>query len=231
MNKEPAARQISYRFELVDGPVWEYTFYFDKRNHIIPEANQEIRSWTLLENQKCSHCPLNSEQNKQCPIARNLDRVVEDSKNAISCKDALVTVKTKDRTYSKNCPTQVGLHSLFGLIMASSGCPHMEWLRPLARFHLPFLQPEEALFRVLSVALLEQLFTNPSSAVQDCAEKVRARYIDVESVNHDFIKRIRTYCDGDADKNAIATLDVFVQLYQFQQSDNFESLKVFFDNN
>lgn len=118
--------------------------------------------------------------------------------------------------------------SLFGLIMASSGCPHMEWLRPLARFHLPFSKLKETTFRVLSQELLRLYFTNSDKPIESVAELVQEHYKQVQVVNHCFIERIRSYCDGDADKNAIAALDVFVQIFQFQRQTEFKELSSLF---
>jgi hypothetical protein len=224
-------REVSYRFELESGPVWEYKFKFDKFHKLIPSdanTNFESRSWTKLEYNKCPNCPLNSATHPQCPIARNLDNIVEDSKGTLSIAIANVTVQTPERTYTKKCSSQDGLRSLFGLIMATSGCPHLDWLRPLARFHLPFSDIDETIFRILSVQLVEQLLTNPDVSFDASLVKLNQRYAHVEKVNHAFIGRIRNYCKADADKNAMAALDVFVQFFSVEQQNNFDSLKKYF---
>lgn len=221
-------RHISYTFELENGSRWEYQLEFDEAHHYVSPNDSVVRDWTKLEFNKCPHCPLKADKSPQCPVAKNLDRVVEDSKSTLSFTRAKVTVSTKERSYSKECATQEGLRSLFGLLMASSGCPHLDWLRPLARFHLPFGDIDESLFRILSLQLLEAFLSGKGGSMQDCAKEIEVRYRNVEKVNHTFKKRIRDHCQQDADKNAIAALDVFVQMFNFQAESNFSSLRKYF---
>ena len=225
------AREIKYEFSFEDGSSWAYTLNFDAEHHFVPAAEatqREIKGWTRLKFNQCPHCPLSTADTLQCPVARNLDQMVEDSKNTLSITRALVTVTTPERTISRECATQDGLRSLFGVIMASSACPHLDWLRPLARFHLPFADTDETLFRVLSLQLLHQFFNEEGSSLESASERTKERYSNVEKVNHAFIGRIRSYCDADADKNAIAALDVFVQLFQYQAEGDFGSLRKYF---
>ena len=77
-------------------------------------------------------------------------------KDTTSFKKTAVYVETKDRAYVKKCSVQEGLFPIFGLIMATSGCPHMEFLKPLARFHLPFSNVEET-FSSTSNSILDLL--------------------------------------------------------------------------
>lgn len=221
-------RATSYTFEFENGHAWKYEFTFDETHRSMLPAGDEIREWTRLEFHKCSHCPLSSEQHPQCPVAMNLDRVVEDSKTTISFTRAKVTVTTRERSYLKECATQEGLRSLFGLLMASSGCPHLDWLRPLARLHLPFATPEENLFRVVSFQLLEDFLNGRQDGAKGAESRISERYKAVEKVNHTFKKRIRAHCQGDADKNAIAALDVFVQMFTLQLESNYSMLRKFF---
>jgi hypothetical protein len=222
------SRKLKYAFEFEDGKTWQYDLAFDKENNFIPRQEIAAKDWTKLEFQKCPHCPLKAEKTAQCPIARNLDQVVEDSKSTLSCTRAKVTVTSPERTYSKACDTQEGLRSLFGVVMSTSGCPHLDWLRPLARFHLPFADIDETLFRVLSLQLMEAFLSSDEQEKGTISKRIEDRYKQVERVNHAFINRIRSYCKADADKNAIAALDVFVQLFQYQSQGNFESLRPFF---
>ena len=147
-------RSVTYFFEFEKGISWKYELSFDDAQRYIPPAAGTAKSWTALEFNKCPHCPLKKDTSPQCPVARNLDQIVEDSKTAISFTRAKVTVTTPERAYAKECAAQDGLRSLFGLLMASSGCPHLDWLRPLARYHLPFASADENLFRVLSLQLV-----------------------------------------------------------------------------
>jgi len=222
-------RTISYQFDFSDGTSWKYDLSFDDAQNYSgpPGVSTTPKAWTKLEFHKCPHCPLKKESSPHCPVAQNIDRVVEDSKATISHTRATVTVTTPERTYVKECASQEGLRSLFGLLMASSGCPHLDWLRPLTRFHLPFASTDENLFRVLSLQLLEDFLIDNKGA-ESCEERIAQRYRAVEAVNHTFIERIRSYCQGDADKNAIAALDILVQVFALQAQSNFGSLRKYF---
>jgi hypothetical protein len=221
-------RTISYHFDFNNGSAWKFEFEFDEAQHLIPVPAAPEHLWTRLEFNQCPLCPLKKEHSPYCPVARNLHAVVEASQAAVSCTKARVTVTVPERTCVKDCDTQEGLRSLFGLIMASSGCPHLDWLRPLARFHLPFASIEENLFRVLSLQLLEDFLAGSHEQVGACGIKLQARYSVVEKVNHAFVDRIHSYCKADADRNAIAALDVFVQFFQFHLESNFEQLRPYF---
>jgi len=222
------SRKIVYEFKFEDDTSWNYEIDFDDENLFIPREVREVKKWTLLEFHKCPNCPLKEGAATQCPVARNLDQVVEDSKDTISCLQAQVDVQTEERVYSKNCATQEGLRSLFGVIMATSGCPHLDWLRPLARYHLPFADVDETLFRVLSLQLLYQYFNERESNLSSSAAKIQSNYDSVQIVNHKFIERIRSYCDADADKNAMVALDVYAQMFLYQRQSDFGTLKKYF---
>lgn len=221
-------RTITYRFETDGATPWSYALTFDASHHLVAKPTKEIREWTRLEYHQCTHCPLKKETQPQCPVARNLDEVVENFKSVLSFTKYKVTVEAPERTYSKECSTQEGLKSLFGLIMACSGCPHLDWLKPLARFHLPFGDLEETLFRTLSLQLLDDFLGHSLSDPATISKRIADRYQGVETVNHAFAERIRYYCEKDADKNAISSLDVFVQMFQFQKESNFSALRRYF---
>jgi hypothetical protein len=222
-------REINYKFDFDTGSNWEYQLKFDELNSLISLKDSNPRDWTKLNFHKCSHCPLDLATHPHCPVAQNIDAIVEDSKDIISYTEVTVTVTSPERQYKKRCTVQQGLLSLFGLIMATSGCPHLDWLRPLARFHLPFASIEEALFRALSLQLTSEFFSNKRLGVEASKSELEQRYAKVSTLNHCFIERIRSYCSGDADKNAIAALDIWVQAFNIYQEDNFEPIKKFFE--
>lgn len=222
------SRQIKYTFEFQGSKTLEYTLDFDENNFLVAKPSAKIKEWTRLDYNQCRNCPLKTSEHEQCPVAKNIDAIVEETKDKVSYEKALVTVETPDRVYSKNCDTQEGLLSLFGLIMPTSGCPHLNWFRPLARFHLPFSTLEETMFRILSMQLVGNfLATNEQGKID--LEDIKKKYTEVETVNLDFIGRMHTYCSGDADVNAIAALDLFAKLFQFEQDSDFKGLRSIFD--
>jgi hypothetical protein len=96
-----------------------------------------------LEHEKCGHCPLNESEYPECPVARSLAPVVDAFEGEKSFEKVSVEVETPERSYRREAPLQDGLFSLVGLLMATSDCPHMAFLRPSARFHLPFSTSRE----------------------------------------------------------------------------------------
>lgn len=221
-------RELQYKFEFDDGKTWQYDLKFDDRSALLQFDESPTKAWATLGYHQCTHCPLDSSTHKYCPVAENIDHIVEDSKDIVSYTEVLVSVITPEREYRKRCAVQQGLLSLFGLIMATSACPHLEWLRPLARFHLPFASIEEALFRALSLQLSSEFFNKTRLDIKVSKEQLQDRYAKISTLNHCFIERIRSYCSGDADKNAIAALDLWVQAISIYQEDNFEPLAKYF---
>ena len=59
-----------------------------------------------------------------------------------------------------------GLQSLFGLMMATSGCPILSRLRPLADYHLPFADIDETVHRVVGTYLMRQYFEGQETGTE-----------------------------------------------------------------
>jgi hypothetical protein len=217
-------RNIKYIFKFKDDTQLDFEVNLDSELNYSSQDNSPVKEWVKLDYNKCSNCPLSSSEHESCPVAKNLDFVVEKTKNKISYEKATVSVTTPERTYIKQTDTQDGLLSLFGLIMASSGCPHLGWFQPLVRFHLPFSTVEETMFRVLSMHLVTE-YLGPKEEQNYDITKIKKHYAEVEQVNLDFINRIRSQCKGDADLNAVAALDLFAKLFEFEFASDFDSLR------
>jgi len=110
----------------------------------------------LLRYHQCANCPLDEGAHPHCPIAANISRIVEKFNDLISHDRVNVVVVTDERTYAKDTTVQMGLSPLLGIIMTTSGCPVMEQLKPMVRFHLPFASLEETIFRMVSMYLVAQ---------------------------------------------------------------------------
>ena len=124
---------------------------------------------------------------------------------------------------------QKGLSSILGLLMATSGCPIMDFLRPLARFHLPFASIEESVFRSVTAYLLRQYFLNDENKKADFElNNIIHHYNVVKQVNRGILDRVRYVGERDADKNAIVTLNSLSQILEMEVETNLESLRHFF---
>lgn len=187
-------------------------------------------AWTELENKKCVHCPLNKEDSPQCPVAYNLSGLVEFFKDKTSYAEAIVRVNTEERIYAKKLPLQQGIFSIFGLIMATSACPYMEFLRPMARFHLPFSTSEETIVRSVSMYLLRQYFVAKKGGIPDLnLENLETHYENIQKVNKGIIGRIRGIVENDADVNALVILHSFADLLTMAISKDLSKIEPLFN--
>lgn len=209
--------KITYQFKLPPDVEETHVLTFDEQTMLLITPNLPVSDWTRLDNHKCSHCPLNSETTPQCPVARNLESVATTFAMDKSITEADITVTTEQRQYFKHAQLQEGLQSIFGLIMATSGCPHLDFLRPMARFHLPFSSTTETIMRSISFYLMEQYFlVKDGQARQINLEGLDQRYDAISHVNHGIVNRIRTMTLGDANPNALVILNSVAQLLSFQ---------------
>jgi len=163
MNQHNKAQQktisFHYKFTLSDGNIKEFDVELDGETlSLISKKKRSYPEWTRLPYHKCPNCPLSDAQNPQCPIAANLVDLVEFFKDSISHEEVDVEITMETRRYVKRTSLQIGISSLIGIYMVTSGCPVMDKLRPMVKTHLPFATREETMYRVLSMYLLAQYF-------------------------------------------------------------------------
>lgn len=220
---------ILYRFELKNGVVREYGIKLDAATLVLIPHKAESPDWTKIASYPCSHCPLPKTVHV-CPIAHNLSDLLEEFKEVPSIAKCLVTVTTAERKYQKDTDVQTGLGAIFGLIMATSGCPSMRFLKPMARFHLPFASAEETIFRSFGSFLIGQYLKDELSKTS-INEQLTKLYSTVNEVNKNLLKRIETLTQAkdsaDADQNAIVILDTFATILSIQLEDNISLISDF----
>jgi hypothetical protein len=164
--------------------------------------------WTALGFHKCPNCTLDPRRHPCCPPARNLAPACEAFRHRVSCDAVDVIVRTEDRSYMKHCAMQEAFSSLMGLIMATSGCPHLDKLRPMVLTHLPFATWEQTTYRAVSMYLLAQYLRQQRGLDPDWQLRELARlYEDVRRVNMAFADRLRSIQQADANVNAMVKLD------------------------
>ena len=76
-------RSIQYIFTFEDNSSLDYKVEFNDHHDFIPASGHTPGDWALLENNKCKNCPLNSVEYKYCPVARNVDEIVQETKNKV----------------------------------------------------------------------------------------------------------------------------------------------------
>jgi hypothetical protein len=123
-----------------------------------------------------------------------------------------VEVITAERTVVKHTTAQRTISSLMGLVTATSGCPHTDYLKPLARFHLPLASEEETIFRASAMYLLAQYFRHKQGLEADLELRgLTQRYRELHEVNLAMAQRLRAATSTDAAANAVVLLDLFAK--------------------
>ncbi|MGB5884656.1 MAG: hypothetical protein WBG28_11205 [Desulfobulbales bacterium] len=181
---------------------------FDRMDFSLLNLNDGEKDWTRLAFHKCSHCPLNSEGCLFCPLARAIDSVISKIHNYLSYNEVHAEVAYNNRVVSADITLQRALSSLLGLIIPASGCPHTRYFRPMSRYHLPFADTEEKIYRATTMFLLAQYFIHKKSGcIPTDFSRLENIYSNVHIVNTQICKRLRAFCENDSTLNAITILD------------------------
>lgn len=221
--------EILYRIANNEGQVREYTIRLDRTSaRLLNPPPDNPPEWTRLDVCQCANCPLDVAHHPYCPLSLQLARVVDDWAAAFSFQDVEYRVTTDERQFSGSTEAKRILGSLLGLIMATSDCPRMQFLRPLARFHLPLAGPEETAFRALSAYLLEQYFLAPEKKSNETFDSFIERYTEIQTVNAGLAARIRQASEEDAVIDAVLGLDLLAHRVPFFARETVESLRPLF---
>ncbi|MHB8881402.1 MAG: DUF6901 family protein [Thermodesulfovibrionales bacterium] len=221
---------IKYTFAFDDGKIEIFTLLLDRQTlSLTGEDLQEKPTWTELLRNRCALCGLDDQSHMHCPIALNMAGIASAFKDCYAYEKVKVMVETEERTYTKETIIQEGLGSLIGIIMVASGCPTMEYLKPMVRFHLPFASLHETIFRMASVYLLAQYFKKQEGQepAWDLA-RIEAIYNRVGELNRDFAQRLAEAATKDANANALVNLDCFASMVPLAVDDILAELKQYF---
>jgi hypothetical protein len=207
--------RIRYRFDLPDGSQKTLEFSFDPTTFKLqnpPPADPPF--WTELKFNRCANCPLNEQDHPHCPAALQMAGALEPLKALVSFDTVGVTVLQFERKVYAETTVQQAMSSVFGLIMATSGCPWTDRLRPMARFHVPFAGETETLYRSVSMYLLSQEFVPREKRGPDAGgfAALEDLYRNLHVVNRDMSRRLGAAATTDPARNAIALLDSFTLL-------------------
>ncbi len=222
--------KIEYQFQFDNNQKKCFILEFDPQTmKLIRPENNKNPEWTQLENEQCSCCTFNKVDTSYCPVAVNISELLEEFKDSLSTENCTVYCVTPERTYYKEASLQEGLFSVLGVIMATSNCPVTEFLRPMARFHLPFATIQETIFRASSVYLLRQYFEAHKGKTPDLKlEKLDGLYEKIQIVNLGILARTKKVVKKDAEQNAIIILNALAQMLSMEISDNLNSIEYLF---
>ena len=195
---------IEYRITLDDEHEFSYRIELDRAfDH---EGAAQAPKWTRLEYQQCNNCPLSRDQFSHCPAAVDLHRVIEDFQGLPAVKKAQVWVRTPEREYNKLVGLDEGLRALLWVIMATSACPLLSRLKPMAKQHLPFANNHEFVLRTVSLYLARQYFNLREGRHADWELRGLVRsFQQLQLVNQAFWQRIHGTCHADSNLKAFLT--------------------------
>lgn len=224
--------QVTYFFSFSDGSEKRFDIVMDPITLTIlaDQRTRPLPYWAKLDYHQCEGCPLDSKTHEYCPVASSMADVVEEFRDFVSYQVCDIRCDTPERSYLKTSSVQDGLFSIIGMLMAISGCPKMDFFKPMARFHLPFSSTEETMVRTTSMYLLRQYFENKNGQAPDLQlNNLNEKYQQVETVNRGILERIQGYTEKDADKNAIVILNSWAQLLSMEIDDQLVSIEYLFD--
>lgn len=225
----PGPIEVTYRFKLPDGSERVHLVTIERKTLQLVFTDEQPPAWTELDRNKCTNCPLDAAQSPYCPAARGAAAVCETFRDSPSYTVAQTEVVTDERTYSKTGPLANALGSLFGLVMSTSGCPRLNFLRPMARFHLPFATIEDTVVRAASFHLLEQYRSARKGGPETLAlDRLAKDYAALAAVNVGLTNRIRSMGGRDSGRNAVVALDAFAKMLQMEIRDDLPILDELF---
>ena len=221
---------IRYYFTLPEGVREAFELQFDAQKiELVSDFPDVMPPWTKLDFHQCPHCPLKPKDHSHCPLAANLVTIVERFEGLLSYSEIEVDVMMEGRFITRDISVQRGISSLMGLLMATSGCPHMAFLKPMARFHLPFASAEETVYRATSMYLVAQYFLHKEGHHADLdLTGLREIYQNIEIVNVAVAKRLRAATEADSAVNAIILLDIFTKAMPVVIEESLEELRYLF---
>jgi hypothetical protein len=199
-----------YRFGLTDGSEETFVVSLDPETaEPLDPLPDDLPEWTRIEFQQCPNCPREPKDGDACPLAARLVPLVSRLGHLTSFSELDLYVDTLDRNYAKRVPAQDAIASLMGLLNATSGCPRMDFFRPMARFHLPLSNLDETFYRVLSMYMLGQYLRYQQGQTVDMdMTGLATHYADINVVNKYLVQRLRAATKEDGTLNAAVLLDM-----------------------
>ncbi len=221
--------EISYQIKGGDGVAHTFIVRFDRQTLEQKFDAVAAPAWAALETDKCAGCPLNVHDHPFCPAARSLAAVIPVAIPMVSYSRVEVEVAIEGRVVHAEVTVQDAMSSLIGLCMATSGCPNLAFLKPMARFHVPFATMAETIFRATSSFLLGRYFQKKATGEENFSlSGLESAYGRLHEVNVGMARRLRRVSEGDANLNAIVKLDMFAQNLPYAIRDELESLAPYY---
>jgi hypothetical protein len=221
---------IHYGFQLPDNSREAFKFELSANNLELKSSEPQcLPPWTKLEFHQCTNCPLDAPSHSHCPLAANIHNIVQRFDGLNSYDEITVEVVTEQRWITQRTTAQLAISSMMGLVIASCGCPHTAFFKPMAWFHLPLASEEETLFRATSFYMLAQYYCQREGRTADFKFEGLAKiYQNMQTVNCAIARRLRDAAANDSSVNAIVILDSFAQIVPFAIEESLEELRYLF---
>jgi hypothetical protein len=224
--------KITYNLYLKNGKEYAYAVDIDRKNNLKEVNNNPHAFWTRLDHKQCSNCPLIPQNYTYCPVALDVEKIAKEFEDIISIERADVWVHANERSFYKHCDIQEALKSLFGLIMASGGCPILSRLKPLAYFHLPFADLNETIHHLVGTYLIKQhlIYREGRSDPDWDLKGIEKLYRELETVNIHLMNRLRDSSHKDANFNALYIFVTLTSLIGLSIDEMLESIRPIIQN-
>ncbi|MFA5927879.1 MAG: hypothetical protein WC838_01065 [Candidatus Margulisiibacteriota bacterium] len=219
--------RIEYIFKLSESHHHSFTVNLDELSlRIVHPEDRVVPDWALLNKNRCEHCPMDASLYKYCPVAANIAHLIDTFKDVPSYQTADITVVTAERNFSKTTSVQEGMSAILGILMVASGCSVMEKLKPMVRFHLPFSNLQETLFRATSTYMLGQYFMGLRGRKPDFdLDGLDKIYQRVHKLNRFIAERMRGAYEEDSGSNALGVLDLFSNMLNIEVKKHLQDLE------
>ncbi|MEI7946470.1 MAG: hypothetical protein WCJ02_07230 [bacterium] len=210
-----------YHFEFESGKKLDFEINLDPDTlNVMRKDVENLPAWTERRYHQCPNCTLEGSKHTYCPIAVQVMDLVTAFKDHVSHETVNVCVETEQRNYSHRGPLQHAVSSLLGIYMTTSGCPVMEKLKPMVRYHLPFASLEETAYRHISMYLTAQFLRAQKGLSADWKlDQLISTYAEIHTLNTHFCKRITSEAAKDTNLNAVVILSNFTDFIPFNVSD------------
>jgi hypothetical protein len=202
---------FKYRFIFKSGRETEFDIKLDRKSlSVIPKSQLGYPEWIILGHRKCPICPLDEKNVNYCPVAKNMLGVVDAFKGIRPDEPIELYIQNEMRDYHKSTTVKEGMSSLIGIYMVTSGCPVLDKLRPMVRFHLPFANEQETRYRAITMYLMAQYLLYKQNRVPDWDLKyLFSIYKSVQIVNKAFHERLADSALKNATIEALGKLDYY----------------------
>jgi len=217
---------IQYIFKLPKGNKETFSLQLDPKTlRLLPQGRDTLPNWCRLDFHQCPNCK-DMEGTEWCPAAAHLSGIVHRFTALLSYEEIQLTVITDEREIRQKTTIQRAIASYMGLVMATSGCPHTAFLRPMARFHLPLANDRETMYRAFSMYALAQFFiARENGAIDMKFRGLKQAYEDIQPVNQSMVKRLRAASEKDSSVNALVNLDLHARIIPFVFEESLEELR------